>query len=187
MAARGEMMRDADINRLDRTHHVAGAIRFQEPRTLKARGVVPYVSPPKCLVPYIREAGFGGPCRWVPLTTTCLWFPYLLRGGNQRRTVSICRGGSARSRRGIPSRTPHGRKPDQWVCAGLPDVVWHRDLGHGPGISRGSSPGRGGEELRRGEADDVPAAATQAREPIVLPHDAPARGRRARMQRPNIR
>ncbi|MED6201765.1 hypothetical protein PIB30_098324 [Stylosanthes scabra] len=35
--------------------------------------------------------------------------------------------------------------------------------------------------------DDVPPAATQARDPIVLPRDAPARGRRARMQRPNIR
>ncbi|MED6138774.1 hypothetical protein PIB30_077714 [Stylosanthes scabra] len=35
--------------------------------------------------------------------------------------------------------------------------------------------------------DDVPAVANEAREPIVLPHDAPARGRRARMQRPDIR
>ncbi|MED6210911.1 hypothetical protein PIB30_068549 [Stylosanthes scabra] len=35
--------------------------------------------------------------------------------------------------------------------------------------------------------DDVPAMATQAREQIVLPHDAPAHERRARMQRPDIR
>ncbi|MED6198374.1 hypothetical protein PIB30_065759 [Stylosanthes scabra] len=34
--------------------------------------------------------------------------------------------------------------------------------------------------------DDVPPAATQARDPIVLPRNAPARGRRARMQRPDI-
>ncbi|MED6196019.1 hypothetical protein PIB30_043286 [Stylosanthes scabra] len=33
----------------------------------------------------------------------------------------------------------------------------------------------------------VPAVATQVRELIVLPHDAPACGRRARMQRPDIR
>ncbi|MED6117459.1 hypothetical protein PIB30_110149, partial [Stylosanthes scabra] len=33
--------------------------------------------------------------------------------------------------------------------------------------------------------DDVPPAATQARDPIVLPRDSPARGRRARMQRPD--
>ncbi|MED6170640.1 hypothetical protein PIB30_033011 [Stylosanthes scabra] len=35
--------------------------------------------------------------------------------------------------------------------------------------------------------DDVPPAATQERDPIVLPRDAHARGRRARMQRPDIR
>ncbi|MED6161103.1 hypothetical protein PIB30_057594 [Stylosanthes scabra] len=35
--------------------------------------------------------------------------------------------------------------------------------------------------------DDVPAVATQAREPIVLLHDAPTRGRRAQIQRPDIR
>ncbi|MED6190035.1 hypothetical protein PIB30_101786, partial [Stylosanthes scabra] len=35
--------------------------------------------------------------------------------------------------------------------------------------------------------DDVPPATTQARDPIVLPRDAPARGRRARMQHPDIR
>ncbi|MED6226488.1 hypothetical protein PIB30_104252, partial [Stylosanthes scabra] len=34
--------------------------------------------------------------------------------------------------------------------------------------------------------DDVPPVATQERDPIVLPRDAPARGRRARMQRPYI-
>ncbi|MED6210798.1 hypothetical protein PIB30_067525 [Stylosanthes scabra] len=34
---------------------------------------------------------------------------------------------------------------------------------------------------------DVPPAASQARDPILLPRDAPARGRRARMQRPDIR
>ncbi|MED6134263.1 hypothetical protein PIB30_035432 [Stylosanthes scabra] len=35
--------------------------------------------------------------------------------------------------------------------------------------------------------DDVPPAATQARDPIVLPCDAPARRRRAQMQHPDIR
>ncbi|MED6150537.1 hypothetical protein PIB30_073290 [Stylosanthes scabra] len=35
--------------------------------------------------------------------------------------------------------------------------------------------------------DDVLSAATHARDPIVLPRDAPARGRRAQMQRPDIR
>ncbi|MED6185937.1 hypothetical protein PIB30_061944 [Stylosanthes scabra] len=35
--------------------------------------------------------------------------------------------------------------------------------------------------------DDAPPAATQARDPIVLPRDAPARERRARMKRPDIR
>ncbi|MED6174400.1 hypothetical protein PIB30_068642 [Stylosanthes scabra] len=35
--------------------------------------------------------------------------------------------------------------------------------------------------------DDVPPAATQARDLIILPRDAPARGRRAQMQRPDIR
>ncbi|MED6172447.1 hypothetical protein PIB30_050208 [Stylosanthes scabra] len=34
---------------------------------------------------------------------------------------------------------------------------------------------------------DVPPAASKARDPIVLPRDAPARRRRARMQRPDIR
>ncbi|MED6136084.1 hypothetical protein PIB30_052675, partial [Stylosanthes scabra] len=35
--------------------------------------------------------------------------------------------------------------------------------------------------------DDVSPAATQARDSIVLPRDAPAHGRRARMQRPDVR
>ncbi|MED6158371.1 hypothetical protein PIB30_032232 [Stylosanthes scabra] len=35
--------------------------------------------------------------------------------------------------------------------------------------------------------DDVPPAASQERDPIVLPRDAPARGRREQMQRPDIR
>ncbi|MED6157790.1 hypothetical protein PIB30_026727 [Stylosanthes scabra] len=35
--------------------------------------------------------------------------------------------------------------------------------------------------------DDVPPRATQERDPIVLPHDAPARGRRARQQRTDVR
>ncbi|MED6117620.1 hypothetical protein PIB30_111637, partial [Stylosanthes scabra] len=35
--------------------------------------------------------------------------------------------------------------------------------------------------------DDVPPAVTQGRDPIVLSRDAPACGRRARMQRPDIR
>ncbi|MED6225443.1 hypothetical protein PIB30_093774 [Stylosanthes scabra] len=35
--------------------------------------------------------------------------------------------------------------------------------------------------------DDVPPAATQERDPIVLPRDAPARERRAQMQRLDIR
>ncbi|MED6126718.1 hypothetical protein PIB30_081070 [Stylosanthes scabra] len=56
-----QIQRDADINRLDRTHHVAGAIGFQEPRTLAPRGIIPTMPPPDCLVPYIHEAGFGGP------------------------------------------------------------------------------------------------------------------------------
>ncbi|MED6124730.1 hypothetical protein PIB30_061701 [Stylosanthes scabra] len=34
--------------------------------------------------------------------------------------------------------------------------------------------------------DDVPPAATQGRDPIVLPRDSTACGRRARMQRPDI-
>ncbi|MED6210912.1 hypothetical protein PIB30_068550 [Stylosanthes scabra] len=55
--------------------------------------------------------------------------------------------------RGIPSRTPHGWRPDQRVCAGLSNVVRDRDLGHGPGISGRSSPDRREEELRRGEAE----------------------------------
>ncbi|MED6170186.1 hypothetical protein PIB30_028420 [Stylosanthes scabra] len=61
MAGRGQLTRDPDINRLDRTYHVAGAIGFQDPRTLTGRGVVPYMPPSDCLVPYIREARFGGP------------------------------------------------------------------------------------------------------------------------------
>ncbi|MED6213984.1 hypothetical protein PIB30_098707 [Stylosanthes scabra] len=35
--------------------------------------------------------------------------------------------------------------------------------------------------------NDVPPAATQVRDSIVLPRDAPARGRRARMQCPDVR
>ncbi|MED6143315.1 hypothetical protein PIB30_005234 [Stylosanthes scabra] len=35
--------------------------------------------------------------------------------------------------------------------------------------------------------DDVPARAAQERDPIVLPHDAPARGRRPRQQRPDVK
>ncbi|MED6138098.1 hypothetical protein PIB30_071108 [Stylosanthes scabra] len=34
-------------------------ILYEDPRTLMARGVVPYTPPLDCLVPYIREAGFG--------------------------------------------------------------------------------------------------------------------------------
>ncbi|MED6224163.1 hypothetical protein PIB30_081204 [Stylosanthes scabra] len=63
MAGQGEeqLERDADINRLDQTHHVAGAIGFQEPRTLAPREIVPTMPPSDCLVPYIHEAGFGDP------------------------------------------------------------------------------------------------------------------------------
>ncbi|MED6213234.1 hypothetical protein PIB30_091197 [Stylosanthes scabra] len=61
-----QLERDADINRLDRTHHVAGAIGFQDPRTLAPRRIVPTMPPPDCLVPYIHEAGFGGPLQMRP-------------------------------------------------------------------------------------------------------------------------
>ncbi|MED6123398.1 hypothetical protein PIB30_048821 [Stylosanthes scabra] len=57
----GQLIRDPDINRLDESHYVAGAIGFQDPWTLTPRGVVPNMPPPDCLVPYIREAGFAGP------------------------------------------------------------------------------------------------------------------------------
>ncbi|MED6163873.1 hypothetical protein PIB30_084217 [Stylosanthes scabra] len=57
---RGQLIRDANINRLDATHHVAGALGFQTPWMLTPCGVVPSMPPPECLVPYIREAGFGG-------------------------------------------------------------------------------------------------------------------------------
>ncbi|MED6158276.1 hypothetical protein PIB30_031234 [Stylosanthes scabra] len=61
-----QLKRDADINRLDRTHHVAGAIGFEDPRTLAPQGIVPTMPPPDCLVPYIHEAGFGGPLQMQP-------------------------------------------------------------------------------------------------------------------------
>ncbi|MED6160960.1 hypothetical protein PIB30_056240 [Stylosanthes scabra] len=68
MAGQGgeQLERDADINRLDRTHHMAGAIGFQEPRTLAPRVIVPTMPPPDCLVPYIHEAGFGGTLQMRP-------------------------------------------------------------------------------------------------------------------------
>ncbi|MED6181166.1 hypothetical protein PIB30_016919 [Stylosanthes scabra] len=57
----GQMERDPDINRLDKSHHVAGALGFETPRMLTPRGVLPNMRPPECLVEYIQEAGFGGP------------------------------------------------------------------------------------------------------------------------------
>ncbi|MED6128594.1 hypothetical protein PIB30_099411, partial [Stylosanthes scabra] len=56
-----QLERDSDINRLDRSHHVTGAIGFQDQQTLAPRGIVPTMPPPACLVPYIHEAGFDGP------------------------------------------------------------------------------------------------------------------------------
>ncbi|MED6162802.1 hypothetical protein PIB30_073990 [Stylosanthes scabra] len=68
-----QLERDSDINRLDRSHHVAGAIGFQistvdlsrykcfrysicmDPQTLASRGIVPTMLPPACLVPYIHQ------------------------------------------------------------------------------------------------------------------------------------
>ncbi|MED6137204.1 hypothetical protein PIB30_062910 [Stylosanthes scabra] len=125
MAVRGQLTRDPDINRLDRTHHVAGAIEFQDPQTLTACGVVPYMPPPDCLV-----------------ETGNTQFPSVV-GGVRDHVAG----------RGLPSRTPHGRRPDQRVCAGLSELVRDRDLGHGPGISGRSAPGRRGEELNWGEAE----------------------------------
>ncbi|MED6150745.1 hypothetical protein PIB30_075505 [Stylosanthes scabra] len=130
----------------------------QDPRTFTARGVVPYMPPPECLVPYIRDAGFGGPLQMGPFDYDMPLVSDLLRGRDRRRTVFICRGGSARSRRGIPSRSPHGWRPDQLVCAGLSNVVRNKDLGHGPGISGQSFLGRRGKELRRGEAEMAEAS-----------------------------
>ncbi|MED6169717.1 hypothetical protein PIB30_023926 [Stylosanthes scabra] len=68
MAGQGEeqLERDADINRLDRTHHVAGALGFQDPRTFAPRGIIPTMPLSDCLVPYIHEAGFGGPLQMCP-------------------------------------------------------------------------------------------------------------------------
>ncbi|MED6194638.1 hypothetical protein PIB30_030380 [Stylosanthes scabra] len=61
-----QLVRDPDINRLDRSHHMAGAIGFQDPQTLTARGVILNMPLPDCLVPYIREVGFGGPLQMRP-------------------------------------------------------------------------------------------------------------------------
>ncbi|MED6148413.1 hypothetical protein PIB30_052971 [Stylosanthes scabra] len=57
----GQPIRDPDINRLEQSYHMAGAIGFQDPRTLTPHGVVPNMPPLDCMVPYIRGAGFGGP------------------------------------------------------------------------------------------------------------------------------
>ncbi|MED6172183.1 hypothetical protein PIB30_047722 [Stylosanthes scabra] len=56
-----QIVRDPDINRLNGTHHVAGTLGFETPRKLTLRGVVPNLSPPDVLIPYIREVDFGGP------------------------------------------------------------------------------------------------------------------------------
>ncbi|MED6147549.1 hypothetical protein PIB30_044892 [Stylosanthes scabra] len=53
--------RDPDINRLDATHHVAGALGFKTSQMLIPRSVIPSVPPPNVLLRYIREADFGGP------------------------------------------------------------------------------------------------------------------------------
>ncbi|MED6189312.1 hypothetical protein PIB30_094763 [Stylosanthes scabra] len=113
-----QLIRDPDINRLDESHHVAGVIGFQDPRTLTPRGVVSNMPPPDCLVSYIREAGFDGPlemcafdydmslvsalvARWRPETQ----FPSAVGGVHDH--VAGC---------GLSSRTSHGRRPDQRVC-----------------------------------------------------------------------
>ncbi|MED6138638.1 hypothetical protein PIB30_076279, partial [Stylosanthes scabra] len=59
---------------------------------------------------------------------------------------------------GLSSRTPYRRRPDQRVRAGLPGVVWDRDLGDGPRISGRTSPGWRGKELCWGEAELAEAA-----------------------------
>ncbi|MED6148138.1 hypothetical protein PIB30_050329 [Stylosanthes scabra] len=90
--------------------------------------------PPDCLVPYIHEAGFGGPLEIRA-------FDY------DMPLVSA-----------LVERPSHGRRPGQRVHQEFWQIVWGRDLGDGPGISRRPSPGRRGEELRRGEDDLAEAA-----------------------------
>ncbi|MED6162024.1 hypothetical protein PIB30_066498 [Stylosanthes scabra] len=59
---RNTFIRSGDINRMTRTHHVVGAAGFQQnPRMLVPRGVGISMEPPPVLVPFIIEAGFGGP------------------------------------------------------------------------------------------------------------------------------
>ncbi|MED6139057.1 hypothetical protein PIB30_080290 [Stylosanthes scabra] len=163
-----QLERDPDINRLDRRHHVAGAIGFQDPRTLTARGVVPTMPPPDCLVPYIREAGFSGPLQMrlfdydMPLV-----FALVERWRPKTHSFHLPWGG-----RGLLSRTSHGRRPDQRMRAGLLGLVWGRDLGDGPKISGRTSPGRRGEELRWGEAElakTVSADDSKGRDPAGCP------------------
>ncbi|MED6159674.1 hypothetical protein PIB30_044373 [Stylosanthes scabra] len=60
---RGEAVRDPDINRLDKSHHVAGALGFETPRKLTPRGVLPNLRLPECLVKYIHEAVLVARCR----------------------------------------------------------------------------------------------------------------------------
>ncbi|MED6110279.1 hypothetical protein PIB30_041470 [Stylosanthes scabra] len=105
--------------------------------------------PPACLVPYIHEAGFGGPLQMrpfdydMPLVSALVerWRPethsFHLPWGSARSPCSY----SMYARYGLSSRTAHRRRTDQRVRAGLPGVVWDRHLGDGPAISGRTSPG----------------------------------------------
>ncbi|KAL4373786.1 hypothetical protein AHAS_Ahas05G0116600 [Arachis hypogaea] len=65
-------VRTGDINRLNDTWHVAGALDFERPRLLLPRRVTLGLPPPPILLPYIREARFGHAIefveRWRPKT-----------------------------------------------------------------------------------------------------------------------
>ncbi|MED6198848.1 hypothetical protein PIB30_070348 [Stylosanthes scabra] len=131
---------------------------YEDPRTLTAHGVIPYTPLPDCLVPYIREAGFGGPLQMRPFDYDMLLVSALVeRWRPETQSFHLPWG------HGLSSRTPHERRPDQRVCAGFSELVRDRDLGNGPGISGRSSPGRRGKELRWGEAE----LAEASREEII--------------------
>ncbi|XP_020960033.1 protein MAIN-LIKE 1-like [Arachis ipaensis] len=51
--------RDPDINRLNASWHIAGAIDYERPRLLLPRRVSHTLAPSDVVVPYLREVGFG--------------------------------------------------------------------------------------------------------------------------------
>ncbi|MED6201294.1 hypothetical protein PIB30_093480 [Stylosanthes scabra] len=133
---------------------------MKDPQKLTARGVVLTMPPPDCLVPYIREAGFGGPLQMRPFDYDMTLVSALVERWRPETQFPFAMGGvhDHVAGRGLSSRTSHGRRPDQRVRAGLPGLVRGRDLGHGLGISGRTSPSKRGEELRWGEAELAKAA-----------------------------